>query len=51
MRLHGTLTVVSNPFYRGEFGVVRVIGASRDKFTLRSIHGYIRKKSDTAHDI
>ena len=34
-----------------EFGVVRVTGLSRDKFTMGNIHGYARKKKETAHDI
>ena len=40
-------------FYRGKWviGVVRVTGLSHDKFTMENIHGYVKKKKETAHDI
>ena len=34
-----------------EIGMVRVTGLSLDKFTLGNIHGYVKKKKETAHDI
>ena len=34
-----------------EIGVMRVTGLSRDKFTIGNIHGYVKKKKETAHDI
>ena len=30
---------------------MRVTGLSRDKFTMGNIHGNIKKKKETAHDI
>ena len=43
---HGKL-----PFYRGEYAEVCVTGLSRDKFTMGNIHGYLKKKRETARDI
>ena len=34
-----------------EIGVVRVTGLTREKFTMGNIHGYVKKKNETAHDI
>ena len=31
--------------------VVRVTGLSQDKFTTGNIHGYVKKKKATTHDI
>ena len=30
---------------------MRVTGLSRAKFTIANIHGYVKKKKETAHDI
>ena len=30
---------------------MRVTGLSRDKFTMGNIHGYVKKKKETSHDI
>ena len=46
-----TFTVVNYLLLQREIGVVRVTGLSRDKFTLGNIHGYVKKKKETAHDI
>ena len=46
-----TFTVVNYRLLQREIGVVRVTGLSRDKFTLGNIHGYVKKKKETAHDI
>ena len=35
----------------GEIGVVRVTELSRDYFTMGNIHGYVKKKKETAYDI
>ena len=34
-----------------EITSVRVTGLSRDKFTMGNIHGYVKKRKETAHDI
>ena len=34
-----------------EMGMVRVTILSRDKFSKGNIHGYVKKKKETAHDI
>ena len=46
-----TFTVVNYRLLQREIGVVRVTGLSRDKFTLGNIHGYVKKKKETAHGI
>ena len=46
-----TFTVVNYRLLQRKIGVVRVTGLSRDKFTLGNIHGYVKKKKETAHDI
>ena len=53
VRLHGTLFI-----YRGnwtllpwEIASVRVTGSSGDTFTMGNIHGYVKKRKETAHDI
>ena len=41
-------------FYCGtqwENGVVHVTGLSRDKFTMRNVHGYVKKEKETAGNI
>jgi len=35
----------------GGIAEVCVTGLSRDKFTMGNIHGYLKKKRQTAHDI
>ena len=30
---------------------VRVTGLSRDKFTMRNIHGYVKNSKETAYNI
>ena len=35
----------------GGIAEVFVTGLSRDKFTMGNIHGYLKKKRETAHDI
>ena len=40
------------PFYRGKLAWwVRVTGLFWDKFNMGNIHGYVKRKKDTAHDI
>ena len=34
-----------------EIGMVLVTGLVCDEFTTGNIHGYVRKKKETAHDI
>ena len=34
-----------------EIASVRVTGLSRDTFTMGSIHGYVKKRKETAHAI
>ena len=51
MQLDDTFTVVNYRLLQREISVVRVTGLSRDKFTLGNIHGYVKKKKETAHDI
>ena len=31
--------------------MVRVTGLSRDKFAMENIHGYVKKRKETAHGI
>ena len=35
----------------GRIAEVCVTGLSRDKFTMGNIHGYLKKKRETSHDI
>ena len=51
VRLHGTLSPSQMTLLPREVGVVRVTWPSRDKFSIRNNHGYVKKKKETAHDI
>ena len=33
-----------------EIGMVHVTGLSQDKFTMGIIHGYVKRKKETAND-